>query len=277
MKQQKLSFKVFSKKFKLLYIVLTLILVFGIFIFCLIFWDRLYDISAWASMIAGIISYIGSSILGIFVFYHSWVQCVRQDELEDISVVVSAKGNETDSLFLFQEDTSKKQYPLVVSRMKAFETETKYDITKFIKITLANYNYFLPIEIEFTNLHYLNDNNEFVNIRPIKTRSVVDLTVPIDFKEKTEFLVGVPNEVFLERRFVDHSIYYVSVSLKIKNPKSNMRYCTINVLGGNTFRTTIGIFTEEEKDLLEKKYGSIVFLNDSDKSYLNQMCSTNNP
>lgn len=276
MKQQKLSFKVFSQKFKLLYIVLTLILVFGIAIFCLIFWNGLDDISAWASMIAGIITYIGSSILGIFVFYHSWVQCVRQDELEDISVVVSVKGNETNSLFLFQEDTVAKQYPLVVSRMKSFETETKYDITQFIKITLANYNYFLPIEIEFTNIYYLNDNNEFVNIRPIKTRSAVDLTAPIDFKEKSEFLIGVPHEVFLEKRFIDHSTYYISASLKIKNPKSNIRYCVVNVLGGKTFRTTIGMFTEKEKHVLEKKYGSIVFLNDSDKSYLNQICSSNN-
>ena len=65
-------------------------------------------------MIAGIISYIGSSIFGVFVFYHSWVQVVRQDELEDISVIVSATGNEATSLALYQEDIVKTQYPLVV-------------------------------------------------------------------------------------------------------------------------------------------------------------------
>ena len=276
MAKQKLCFMAFSKNFKYLYIVLISILVLGIFIFCLIFWNCLNDVSAWASMIAGIISYIGSSILGVFVFYHSWVQVVRQDELEDISVIVSATGNEATSLALYQEDIVKTQYPLVVSRMASLKTQSKYDVTNFIKINLTNCNYFLPIEIEISDIHYLNDNNEFTNIYPIKTRSNVDLALPISFKEKAEFFIGVPNEVFLENRFLDHGVYVVSVSLKFKNPKSNIRYGVIKVIGGKSFRTSIGLFDEKQKKAIEKKYGTILFLDESDKSYLHMICSADN-
>ena len=276
MAKQKLCFKAFSKNFKYLYIVLISILVLGIFIFCLIFWNCLNDVSAWASMIAGIISYMGSSILGIFVFYHSWVQVKRQDELEDISVIVSATGNDATSLALYQEDIIKTKYPRVVSRMVSTRTQSKYDVTNYIKINLTNCNYFLPIELEISDMHYLNDNNEFINIYPIKTRSNVDLTLPICFKEKTEFLIGIPNEVFLENRFLDHSVYVVSISLKFKNPKDNIRYGVIKFIGGKSFRTSIGLFNEKQKKDIEKKYGTLLSLDESDKSYLHMICSADN-
>lgn len=276
MAKQKLCFKAFSKSFKYLYIVLISILVLGIFIFCLIFWNCLNDVSAWASMIAGIISYMGSSILGIFVFYHSWVQVKRQDELEDISVIVSATGNDATSLALYQEDIIKTKYPRVVSRMVSTKTQSKYDVTNYIKINLTNCNYFLPIELEISDMHYLNDNNEFINIYPIKTRSNVDLTLPICFKEKTEFLIGIPNEVFLENRFLDHSVYVVSISLKFKNPKDNIRYGVIKFIGGKSFRTSIGLFNEKQKKDIEKKYGTLLSLDESEKSYLHMICSADN-
>lgn len=276
MAKQKLCFKAFSKNFKYLYIVLISILVLGIFIFCLIFWNCLNEVSAWASMIAGIISYMGSSILGIFVFYHSWVQVKRQDELEDISVIVSATGNDATSLALYQEDIIKTKYPRVVSRMVSTKTQSKYDVTNYIKINLTNCNYFLPIELEISDMHYLNDNNEFINICPIKTRSNVDLTLPICFKEKTEFLIGIPNEVFLENRFLDHSVYVVSISLKFKNPKDNIRYGVIKFIGGKSFRTSIGLFNEKQKKDIEKKYGTLLSLDESDKSYLHMICSADN-
>lgn len=276
MTQQKLRFKVFSKKFKYFYIVLTLILVIGIFTFCLIFWNCLNDVSTWASMVAGIISYIGSSILGIFVFYQSWVQVKRQDELEDICVVVSATGDDATSLSLYQENIIKTRYPRVVSRMASLKTQSKYDVTNYIKINLINCNYFLPMELEISDIHYLNDNNEFINIYPIKTRSNVDLALPISFKEKVEFFIGIPNEVFLEKRFLDHSVYVVSVSLKFKNPKDNIRYGVIDFIGGKSFRTSIRLLNEKEKKAIEKKYGTLLFLDESDKSYLHMICSTDN-
>ena len=210
MKQGKLSFKTFSKKFWKLFLCLFLILIGGVSIFCLIFFENLNDISAWASMIAGIISYIGSSILGIFVFYHSWVQVIRQDELEDISVLISASGCEHSPLFLFDEDSIRKQYPHVVSRHLSVETQTKFEINSFFKVTMTNCNYFLPIQLEITELYYLDDNDEFKKIYPIKIRSKVDLAVPLDYKEKTELLIGIPKEVFLLNRYKDHSVFYIS-------------------------------------------------------------------
>lgn len=225
-------------------------------------------------MIAGIISYIGSSILGIFVFYHSWVQVIRQDELEDISVLISASGCEHSPLFLFDEDSIRKQYPHVVSRHLSVETQTKFEINSFFKVTLTNCNYFLPIQLEITELYYLDDNDEFKKIYPIKIRSKVDLAVPLDYKEKTELLIGIPKEVFLLNRYKDHSVFYISACCKINNPKSNIRYGVINIIGGKCFRSSIGIFTEDQKIKLERKFNSIAFLDESDKSYLKMMCST---
>lgn len=273
MDQNDLSIKAFNKAFWPLYLCLILLMLFGIAIFCVIFRGRLNDISAWASIIAGIISYIGSSILGIFVFYHSWIQVMQQKRTDDISVMFSLSSCEqNDSLTTFQEDSIRKKYPHVSSRYLANGRKSKTEITQFAKLMLTNCNCFLPIQLEITNLYYLDDDNVFVSIHPIKTRSIDDLSIPIDYKNKAEIFIGIPNEVFLEKRYIKHNVFVFSIVFKLTNPKSTVRYGFITLMGGKSWRTTSGLFSQEQKDLYEKQYGSIIGLNKSDKSYLKMMC-----
>ena len=268
------SFEEFSKKFWLLYVGLTIILVIAVALFCFIFFDELYDVSAWASMISGIITYIGSSILGIFVFYHSWVQVIRQNESEDICASFNVRGNDQDGGYsTYQEELICKKYPRSFFKHKAGEKESSSEISQYIQVTIANLNHTLPMTIEFKDVFYLSNTNEIVCAKPIKVRCAVDPYKPIDYKDDTSFFVGVPNEVFEQNRFKKNNFVSCFVVVRLENPKSRVKYGILHYLAGKTWMTSTNLYSEKQYNSLKQRSGGIIQLNSSDLSFINGLCS----
>ena len=261
------SFKNFSKNYWLLYVGLIVILIVAVVLFCYIFRGELHDISAWASMISGIITYIGSSILGIFVFYHSWVQVVRQNESEDICVSFNVAGIPHGECYsTYCEDLICKNYPRTISKFRSKESKSSEEITHYIQVKIANLNHTLPMTAVFEDVFYLSDTNEIVPTNPVKIRSAVDPYKPIDYKDDSTFFVGVPIEVFEQRRFKKYGFISCFVLIKLENPKSHVKYAVIHYLSGKSWRVSSVLYTEAQysafKKNPEKTFGGlIIFIN----------------
>ena len=77
---KKLTVKEFLKNNLVIVLFLTVLLVVSLAVFIIVFWEKLYDAGAWGSLVAGLFTYIGSSFLGLVVFYNTQSE-QRQKEI----------------------------------------------------------------------------------------------------------------------------------------------------------------------------------------------------
>ena len=75
---KEITFKYFAKHHLWLLLAVILIPVMGIGIYCGLFW-RCIDESIVATIVMGVISYIGTILWGIFIYYKSWVDKKKQE------------------------------------------------------------------------------------------------------------------------------------------------------------------------------------------------------
>ncbi len=76
----------FIKNNRILIVILVAVLLVSLAVFIFVFWNNLGDVGAWGSIVAGVFTYLGSSFLGVVVFYNTQCQ-QRQKEIEDQIVV----------------------------------------------------------------------------------------------------------------------------------------------------------------------------------------------
>ena len=81
-------FITFSKKHILLYVLLLVTLVapfiilLGAFTNWFTAWNQIKDFSAWASLTAGVMTYIGAVILGVIAYYNTWLKQYCEEKIK---------------------------------------------------------------------------------------------------------------------------------------------------------------------------------------------------
>lgn len=232
------SFREFSKRFWWLYLSLAAILVGSVALFCIIFRKELSDVSAWASMIAGIATYIGSSFLGVVVFYNSWIQVQIQEKSNEVRLSIEQYTDFNDNYFVpFAEESIDRATGTYSYRVATKSTE-EFQCVKFnyLQLEITNLTNTVPIDIKIEGLYFVNSQN---CVEKAKTYSVVsDFRFdqsPLDYKQKVTAFVGLPSNILAMDYYNQHKYFNCFVVLKVSTFDGRIQYEIVDYVLGKTF------------------------------------------
>ena len=165
------SFREFSKKFWWLYLSLVTILLISVSIFCIVFRKELCDISAWASMIAGIATYIGSSFLGVVVFYNSWIQVQIQEKSNEVRLFIEQYADFNDNYFVpFEEESIDKAIGIYSYKVATKSAKELQGVEfNYLQLVITNLTNTMPIDIKIEGLYFVNSKTTLSSIAVISS------------------------------------------------------------------------------------------------------------
>ena len=147
--------KAFLKKFWWVPLSLTLLLLISLGIYLYVFQTKLFDASAWASLVSGIFTYIGSSFLGVVVFYHSWLQTQITNKLEEVDLIIQSGLLQIDGQWC---PFSEKDLQSVVGDYYSHRYGSGYSgAYSYLKFEIINNNIYAPINVQFVEVFFLNE------------------------------------------------------------------------------------------------------------------------
>ena len=194
-------FKIFSKKHIWLYLTLASLLVIATFFLIAVFSDwfhsfeKLNDFGVWASYIAAVLTYIGSALISVVVYYNTWIEQYKEEQLDysiDFSAFCDNEIKQFASLDEFSE--SKKQYFYEYSDGDLLERKN-YEYKEFI---IRNYNKTYPLSIEILQVNLTIDENPTIDCtNDIAVATNFDYHDSLDSCIKYSLLLGI-NESLLK-------------------------------------------------------------------------------
>ncbi|MBO5066809.1 MAG: hypothetical protein J6C62_00220 [Clostridia bacterium] len=217
------SYKYFYKEYKLLHIILvavllvTLVVVIVCFSQCFTNFQILCEFSGWASLIAGIMTYLGSSFLGLLVFYNSWQRQKMEDANNKIIVNVDNKCSidYSGNFVPYKLD----QLPVKFGCWGAISTN-KFDGNKtcdYIEFIITNYNE-VPMFTKLIGVYYLN-KKELEQISYVDFKAIKKDEQPLGFREENRYFIGVNRKVY------DGNFKRLVYVFRFYNLKHDEQYC----------------------------------------------------
>ena len=218
-----ISFTDFLKKYWWLIAGLCLLLIIPVAVFCFVFSNDLDNASAWASMIAGVATYLGSAFLGVLVFYNSWVQNELNKQLDDIDVIFDANFCMRDgcwSPFKKEEidENIKNCYP------KTFNGRFEVRDFTYVGFEITNNNFYTPITVSIEGIYYLNDEQKIEKCKQTEIHSNFLETKIIDYKTSVMSYYGVPASILKDDYYKTYNWTNCMFVFRVANTKGAIKY-----------------------------------------------------
>lgn len=245
---KEITFKYFAKHHLWLLLVVILIPVLGIGIYCGLFW-RCIDESIVATIVMGVISYIGTVAWGLFIYYNSWsneqLQKYRDRPRIRVGCVVKDNGL---PLYTCEEAIGR---PLVPNDRYA-------DQFVFLKVRIVNEGnhtiFNIKSEQVFVQVGQRADIQQKTNMN-INMNSFNAIT----FKEHFEYYIGVLKQAVGNN--LDQVNNFITYVFSFQDDLLNIYYCELKVWikqGKNIFPHTFNLYTESEYQKIMDKRGPVI-------------------
>lgn len=228
-------FSLFSKKHWILYLILISALIFPMLILVAIFtsffknWSIVNEFSAWSSLIAGVITYIGAAVLGIIVYYNSWLQQYREEKLDFYMEFEDFYNGEVKNLFSLSDfPTEEKNYYYEFAKDEFIDEERKY---VFKRIIIKNFNKY-PIKIVPLKVTLKPEKSNLIDCTA-DTGYVTNFSFreSIEYKEKSIILLGMNRDLFKKwGEDEGFDFFDVTVMFKVSNFKYS-EYVSLSIYG----------------------------------------------
>ena len=228
--EHKVSFGKFSKKYWWIYVILALLLGVPILIYCWVFIKELKDVSAWASIIAGIATYLGAAFLGVLVYYNSWVQTELANRLDEIDILISPKYMYKDGYHVpfTKEDVIKFADPSYefISRRSGKIIPDQYP--SIVQFTFRNNNCYTPIAVSIEGIYYLDENMEMKKCEQVEIARNVPERIFFDCHSPTVAFYGMSSNILKHDYYKNNSVPNISFVFRISNTKGAVKYYVYN-------------------------------------------------
>lgn len=243
--KEPLTVKEFLKKNLIFIIVLIAIFVVSILTYIIVFWQKLYDVSAWGSLVSGIFTYFGSSFLGIVVYFNTLSSQRQQEILNQISIHVRP---------LF--DTNKEHMFIIPFAEEAIDKEgIKCSIetgerpsgkNNYVGVEIINRNPTTPIYIEDIKV-YSVINNQLYYSDYSKMYSDLESYESLDYKQKRTIYIG-SNEKFIRTDYYkDHPYQICFITFRITSVTGQVLYAIYEYIFGETLGLSpVKLISEDE-------------------------------
>ena len=256
-----INFKSFSKTHWWLMLVLFLMLVIPTVIFCGVFKGNLYDASAWASLTAGVFTYLGAAFLGVLTYYNAWSQNKQQEFVEQLRIDVNVAADMSEMYFVpFTEDALPED---LQSEKEYFEKQTSNDRIEmnYLEFDIKNHNPFISVSASVIGMYYINDENVVTKISRFKVKSTQDPQVFIDYKQQVNCYIGCSSKLLRNDYYINHQYSNWFVVLKLITSKYKTRYLILDYVLGRTLGANKIYLTEKQYQRRLQKSNSPISLN----------------
>ena len=256
---EKLTVKEFLKNNLIIVLFLAVLLVVSLAVFIVVFWGELYNVGAWGSLVAGVFTYIGSSFLGLVVFYNTQSQ-QRQKEIDNqINVQINiSSGFEKQSGYFVpylinQIDRTKYTYNMLQY------IDLSHNNMSFLYFEVINRNPYIPVYVEPVSI-YVFTGKKFIDAGCCSYFSNMDDSFAIDYKQKKCCYIGKKKELLKYDYYKEDEKQLCYLSFKIASIKGQIQYAACEFFMGVTLGTSNPrFFTEEEFEKRVKKLGTPFF------------------
>lgn len=249
-----ISFVNFAKKYWWLLLGLVLLLVIPVAVFCIIFWNDLNDISAWASMIAGIATYLGSAFLGVLVFYNSWIQTEQANRLDDINVIFRSDFFMRDGKVTpFKKEEIDKEVEYCFPR--TFNGNFTIKDFTYVKFNIINNNFYTPVLVSIEGVYFLNQDQKIEKCAQTEICSNSLETMIIDYKTKVTSYYGVPETILQSDYYKTYNWANCIFVFKVVNAKGQTKYYVEDYWFAENVLGWPRVLTEKQYSDNMKKFG----------------------
>ena len=233
---KEITFKYFAKHHLWLLLAVILIPVLGIGIYCGLFW-RCIDESIVATIVMGVISYIGTVAWGLFIYYNSWSneQLQKYRDMPRLRIGCVEKENRW-SLYTYEEVVNRPLLP----------NDRFAEQFLFLKIRIINEGNHTIFNISPEDV-LVQVGQEAGIPQNIKCFDSSGSSNVISFKEQHECYVGILKEVIGDN--LEEVSNFITYSFRFQDDLLNIYYCEVNVWihkGMRRFPCSPKIYTDSE-------------------------------
>lgn len=247
---KKLTVKEFLKNNIIIVLVLAVLLVVSLAVFIIVFWGELYDIGAWGSLVAGVFTYIGSSFLGLVVFYNTQSE-QRQKEIDDqIDVQINYYSGYDEQAGYFvpfsDDEIDKANYTNHYTRYYHPSDISTHNNMVYLYFEVVNRNTHIPVYIEPVSIYVFNGKN-FIDANFYSYYSDSSDSDAIDYKQKKCCYIGTKKELLKNDYFNKDENQLCFLSFKVTSIKGQIQYVTCEFFMGKTLGKGMPKFHSEKE------------------------------
>lgn len=223
------KFTSFFKKYWLLFVLLIVPVFIAIIAYVVIKSNEDIKIAESVSpfeLISLLITYISSTLLGVVVYYHSWSQGKLEEKKNGISLSVQNVIGFKDGIFCGSSQEEIDDF-FEACRYEFLGLNTEN--CNFIEFVFNNMNHHSPLNIEFKDLFYLDEDG---NIKKLLTSLITDYDDESDlleFKKPKTFFVGIDNELFNADYLIENAFVRFFSLFEVSNLDGHRAYCLSEV------------------------------------------------
>ena len=250
----------FFQKYWVILLVLTVLPIVGLFIFCN-FLSPGNDASAWSSMIAGLFTYIGSTVLAIIVFYHTYIVERKHEENEAMRFSIYTHSKlENDCLVPYSLGEIDNNYKYSGVHFFKRIAPQNIDDYVYVKTRIYNYNKEYPITVKIQGIHYIDGLGQVNSCDFYEIKSVEEINLPIDFKEKRDMFIGFPIKIIDKDLYQGQKYFIAFISYEFTDGLGKKEYVIEEVRLGKNYGVGKRRLTPKKYEKLIRKNGHPIVL-----------------
>lgn len=241
-----ISFRKFSEKYWWLYLIAVLVPLFLIGGYSIAYRRSSFDEAIWATIISGLVSYIGTIAWGVFIFYESWQRRVEQEYKERPILEVNAKLS--DKSPRYYQMYEKSEVEEILSRQVSIcglkQVHEKSHKVKYVCVSITNYGLSLISDMSLFDV-YLDDGKCYIHQGKYGYIAPLDNPKTLLYKDKWVVYVAIDETLFNTLHKGDKQI---SIVFKLKHNSISLYYVgvAINTCGQGTYSQSCEIYNERE-------------------------------
>ena len=262
--------KTFFQKYWVIILVLTVLPVGGLFTFCH-FLSPGNDAGAWSSMIAGLFTYIGSTVLAIIVFYHTYIVEQKHENNESMRFSVYTRSKlDGDCLVPYSSEDIDNNYKY--SGVLFFKKIAPQNIDDYVyvKTRIYNYNKEYPLTVKIQGIHYIDASGQINSCEFYAIKSTEEINLPIDFKEKRDMLIGLPIKIIDKDLYKKQKYFIAFISYEFTDGLGKKEYVIEEVRLGKNAGAGQKRLSQKKYEKLIRKNGHAIVLDPKHLDHINK-------
>ena len=264
----------FAKNYWWLLAILVLLPIIGVLVYCIVFQKEICNAGAWASLIAGVSTYLGTVTLSIFTFYFSWQQQKIQAAMQEAKFSLNLYATHNNDYFVPYSEDELAPNENLSHKSERFEHSTAQgqDIKEwnFLGFAIKNINHLVNFKVEFEGVFFVNKEHKLQEIKNrVKIWASEHDDSPVDYKQTYTCFIGCDAKL-LSRKYMERQKYSNwFIVFSVTDDNSIVKHVICDYVLGQTFGVSKSIISDEEYHKRIKAHGTPVSLTWYNKQFFN--------
>lgn len=240
-----------------------------IFLISIIIWNQCLSFGELLGVLAGVFSYIGATILSLFIYYNTWVKEKIQERIEEVSIEISPSADFNNESFVpyLEEKIAKYKYKFSTDY---FEKTTKKIKNNYLHLNISNKSHYTCFTINLAGIYYV-DNDKVSTVKDYTCKSDADLKFFIDYKQTVSIFAGC-DETILKRDYMQmRKFFNVFLVFKLTDNKFRTKYLIVDYVLGQTLGIQKEIISSEEYTKRMKSANNPIKLTNYNKQFFKKV------